>query len=96
MYYWFDWGDGTNTGWIGPYQSGETCNASHSWEKKGDYVIKVKARDRCYAESNWTTLSISMPKDKLINRPFLRFINNHQNLLPFLQKLLMLLDSLKS
>ena len=30
IYYLFDWGDGTDSGWIGPYDSGQTGKASHT------------------------------------------------------------------
>ena len=50
IYYWFNWGDGTNSGWVGPYASGSTCSASHSWSNYGTYNIKVKAKDVYGAE----------------------------------------------
>lgn len=79
VYFWFDWGDGTNTGWLGPCSSGDDCEASHSWNTKGDYTIKVKARDRCFAESNWETLQVSMPKGKLITSSYSFLENLIQN-----------------
>ncbi len=39
--YWFDWGDGTNSGWVGPYSSGKKCEASHVLTAWGIYTIKV-------------------------------------------------------
>ncbi len=36
VYYWFDWDDGTNTGWLGPLPPGATIHANHSWSTKGD------------------------------------------------------------
>ncbi len=76
VFYWFDWGDGTNSGWIGPYISGDACDASHSWNKEGNYIIKVKVRDRCFTESDWTSLKISMPKNKnkFLNMPLFNFL----------------------
>jgi len=63
LYYRFDWGDGTDSGWQGPFLSGEKAEISHSWEEKGVYEIKVKAMDMYGAESDWSdSLSISMPK----------------------------------
>jgi len=53
IYYLVDWGDGTNSGWLGPYASGVTVNASHMWTKGGDYEIRVKAHDG-RRESNWS------------------------------------------
>jgi len=45
--YWFDWGDGTNTGWT-------ESTASHMWTTEGSYSIKVKARDTFNLESGWS------------------------------------------
>jgi hypothetical protein len=65
VYYYINWGDGKNSGWIGPYNSGETAKVSHIWDKKGNYQIKVKARDINLFESDWSDpLSVSMPKAK--------------------------------
>jgi len=74
IYYWFDWDDGSNSGWIGLYDSGQIVAASHEWTSQGSYQIKVKAKDVNGAESHWSDpLSISMPKSKLYNdRPFLQ------------------------
>lgn len=44
QYFW-DWGDGTNSGWYGSCESSETCEASHSYEFSGTYKVRVKARD---------------------------------------------------
>ncbi|MEA2054745.1 MAG: PKD domain-containing protein [Candidatus Thermoplasmatota archaeon] len=63
IYYWFDWGDGINSGWLGPYDSGQSVNASHTWSEKGTYGIKVKAKDVNGVESEWSdSLAVSMPK----------------------------------
>jgi len=62
IYYLFDWGDGNNSGWLGPYDSNQLCTASHNWTKKGNYEIKVKAKDIFGLESNWSdSLPIKMP-----------------------------------
>jgi hypothetical protein len=50
IYYWFDWDDGNNSGWLGPYSSNETCTASYSWSNTGNYQVKVKAKDEHGAE----------------------------------------------
>ena len=65
LFYLFDWGDGTQSEWIGPVNSGENVTASHKWTSKGDYNIKVKARDIFGAETNWSPpYSISIPRSK--------------------------------
>jgi uncharacterized repeat protein (TIGR01451 family) len=67
-----DWGDGTDSGWIGPYESGEIISVKHTYSSKGSYQVKVKARDYYGEESEWSdSLSVSMPRSRLINNPFL-------------------------
>ncbi|MEA2054463.1 MAG: hypothetical protein U9O96_05035 [Candidatus Thermoplasmatota archaeon] len=62
VYYLFDWADGTTSGWLGPYDSGQTVNASHTWSETDNYSIKVKAKDTNGAESEWSDpLVVSMP-----------------------------------
>jgi hypothetical protein len=67
VYYLFDWGDGTNSGWQGPYDSGSECNISHFWDEKGYYEVIVKAKDENGFESDWSdSLIVTMPKNKII------------------------------
>jgi hypothetical protein len=67
IYYLFDWGDGTNSGWLGLYESGEPVEASHKWDEQGNYQIRVKAKDIYDHESGWSdALSVSMPKNRFI------------------------------
>jgi len=53
LYGFWNWGDG-NTGWLGPYDNGQTINISHAWSKPGNYTIRVKFKDIWGAESNWS------------------------------------------
>jgi hypothetical protein len=79
VFYFIDWGDETNSSWVGPYPSNENVILDHTFTKKGSYTITVKAKDIYYAESDWGTLQVSMPKTssytvviKLLERfPFL-------------------------
>jgi hypothetical protein len=48
--------------WTDYYPSGLKINESWTWSEKGDYLIKVKAKDIFGAESDWSTLTISMPR----------------------------------
>ncbi len=68
IYYYIDWGDDSNSSWLGPYKSGEEIEIEHSWDQQGSYTIRVKARDVHGAESNWATLKISIPYDKRLNQ----------------------------
>jgi len=53
-YFFIDWGDNTTNGWIGPYNSGGTITATHTWSESGTYKIQVKTKDTYGAESNWS------------------------------------------
>jgi outer membrane protein assembly factor BamB len=59
--YYVDWGDGSNTDWLGPFNSGYELTVNHTWNKRGTYTIKAKAMDNYSAESGWGTLSVTMP-----------------------------------
>jgi len=65
VYYWWEWDDGTQSSWDGPYDSGAQCQVSHKWTKNGTYSVKVKVKDVHGVESEWSEpLSISMPRNK--------------------------------
>jgi PKD repeat protein len=86
----FDWGDNTNSGWLGPYTTGETCQAKHTWAEKDYYNIKVKAKDIYGKESSWSDpLPITMPN---IYNPMLQFLERllerFPNAFPVLRQLL--------
>ncbi|RKX98263.1 MAG: hypothetical protein DRP55_08335 [Spirochaetes bacterium] len=53
VYYLFDWGDGSDSGWRGPYTSLTTAFATHLWSSPGTYYVKVKAKDEQGAVSRW-------------------------------------------
>lgn len=61
--YYFDWGDGTNTGWLPAVPSGTIQHQSHVWSTKGTYIISAKARDTSLAESPTATLNVKVPFD---------------------------------
>jgi hypothetical protein len=58
VYYFIDWGDGTISGWFGPYLSGEEVTQSHTWSVKGTYLVKAKAKDIYNQEGPWGTIQI--------------------------------------
>ncbi len=71
IYYFFDWGDGTNSGWFGPHLSGEIVEASHIWSEQDNYEIKTIAQDINGTKSVWSDpLLVSMPKNKPFNFNF--------------------------
>jgi len=92
IYYMFDWDDGTSTGWIGPFDSGQSVTVSHLWTSVGSYSVKVKAKDTKGYESTWSEpLPIFMPKNKqyqiIIN--IKSIIENYPILKQILQEILM-------
>jgi hypothetical protein len=77
LYYLFSWGDNQNSGWIGPYDSTENVQASHTWTEAGNYEIKVKAKDQHGVQSQWSdTLNVNVTKGKI----------KREIILPFFQK----------
>ena len=88
IYYLFDWDDGFDSGWIGPYASGEIAEASHVWTEQGNYEIRVKAKDEHGVQSDWSDpLPIIMPKNRAtnFNSLFLRVLQNHPQMFPILR-----------
>lgn len=72
LFYYIDWGDGTNTGWsITSYSSGEPLSQSHKYSSKGTYLIKAKAKDSSGAESDWGELSVTMPYSYNMPSPYI-------------------------
>ena len=60
VYYYVDWGDGTNSGWVGPFPSGMMVTLNHTWSGQGTYTIKAKAKDTHNLESSWTPLVMTI------------------------------------
>ena len=54
IYYLFDWGDETSSEWLGPFNSEDTCAASHAWAEPDTYYVKVKAKDTWDQETDWS------------------------------------------
>jgi hypothetical protein len=90
LYYLWDWGDGNISEWIGPYNSGEECNASHIWSEKGNYDIKVKAKNINNAVSEWSDpLPIIMPYSYQPIHQFLELLfQRFPNAFPLLRQMM--------
>lgn len=89
VYYYVDWGDNNNSGWVGPFASGAEATATHMWSTKGTYVIKAKAKDIYGAESAWGTLQVTMPRPRIVNTPFLtKLFERFPNAFPILRQLI--------
>jgi len=78
VWYFIDWGDGGDSGWLGPYSSGVGVTESHTWSSEADYNVRAKAKNENDIESDWSTVIFSAPKIKLFRWSFLerfQFIN---------------------
>jgi len=64
IYLYVDWDDESNSGWLGPYDSGQEVTLSHKWSQKGTYTIKSKSKDPYDAESNWSEFEITIPRTR--------------------------------
>jgi len=74
LYYKWSFGDETFSEWLGPYASGEEVTVVNNWSKRGNYEVRVKARDEHLSESDWSDplpLKMSIvPRILLIERIF--------------------------
>jgi hypothetical protein len=91
VYYYIDWGDKSNSGWIGPYQPKGEITKAHSWIVSGTHQVKVKAKDIYNTESGWGTLDVTMPKGMVPSfflEIFGRILERFPHAFPFLRQLL--------
>lgn len=65
VYYKWSWGDGTTSEWLGPFPSNTIHTVTYSWDEKGTYEIRVKAKDILNAESDWSEpFAVTMPRNR--------------------------------
>jgi hypothetical protein len=65
VYYYVDWGDGSNTGWDGPHASGSGETFTHTYTTEEGFTIRAKAKSEEGAESGWAEYSFSTPRNKI-------------------------------
>jgi hypothetical protein len=86
--YYIEWGDGDITPWTEFRPSGDPgYTESHSWATKGTYIIQAKAVDINGAESDWGSLEVTIPKNRVIKNPFLNILKQHPILYRLLQRI---------
>ncbi len=89
VYYKWSWGDGAESEWIGPYDSGIECGASHVWAFGGGIYIKVKAKDSHGAETNWSEPTpYTIQKDIIRNKILELMFDRYPNAFPILRHLM--------
>jgi hypothetical protein len=92
--YFVDWGDGSPIEIVIPTpqnpDNGNEAKASHKWDKRGRYRIRARTEDAFGALSPWSDpYPVTMPRNRAINTPFQRFLQQHLNLFPILKILLL-------
>ena len=89
VFYHVKWGDSIHPQVYGPYPSGKEVVLNHTWHISGTFRIKAKARDVYGGESDWTTLTVTMPCS--YNKPVLPFLEwlfeRFPNAFPLLRQL---------
>ena len=80
-----NWSDDTEEVVVGPYESGEEIILSHSWDEKSQYIIRAKAIDRYGDESDWGSLTVTMPRNIIVNNSFFRLLEHFSQILHILK-----------
>lgn len=75
VYYQWDIGTNEPLEWMGPFASNEACLLNHTWNEKGKYHVRVRAKDETGYYSAWSDpLEVSMPYSKQDQKMVLRMI----------------------
>jgi|GEM_PF-1439514 len=69
LFCFWDWDDGNVSGWLGPFASGQTICASHSWTEPGVYCIRLKLKDTYGMESESDPFCITIVDNHPPNKP---------------------------
>jgi len=70
VYYFIDWGDGTDSGWLGPFNSGTPTTAQKSWNTTSTYTVQARAKDINQITSEWSDpIYVSIINDQPPNTP---------------------------
>jgi hypothetical protein len=59
LYYMFDWGNGEDSGWLGPNASGTTIEAKYTYPEIGVFEVRAKAKDINHVPSDdWSDIIV--------------------------------------
>jgi hypothetical protein len=73
--YFIKWGEGNITDWTTFQSSGTEYSENYKWNEIGDYTIEAKAKDVYGAESDWSQLTVNMPRNlEISNLLLIRFL----------------------
>lgn len=92
VYYNILWGDGHVEIWKGPYASGVDADISHTYSREGTFTIEAVAKDTNGLESNMTSFTVTIPKNKHASNTFFQqLLQRFTNTIPIIQYILKLL-----
>ncbi len=97
LFYMFSWGDGTTSDWVGEYTPGNSCTLCHTYNEKGDYSVRAKAKDAVTGlESGWSPpSSLTVPKSTSSSSEATCFLSDTKVLVVDSQTLEIILKSIK-
>jgi parallel beta-helix repeat protein len=85
IFYLVDWGDGTTSGWLGPFPQCIPIDVYHNF-RRGTYIVRVKVKDIYGHESEWSdNLEVVIPRTRVTTFAWYQQIIE---IFPILEKLL--------
>ena len=86
--YIIDWDDNSGIETIGgSFTSEGEITVGHTWFEKGTYTLRAKAKDIYGAESEFGTLTVTIPRNKVVqNSQLLKYIDYHSKVFQLLRK----------
>ena len=89
VFYLWDWGDGTTSNWLGPYESNETVTISHDWAEEGNFKVKVQAKDIYDFESEWSdSTQVRLLKSRVVHGYYMNMLERFIFVLQFIKLLI--------
>lgn len=89
IYLWIEWFPGCpGILWEGPFDSGVDVVIPYTYTQQGTFTISAVPKDIYDDVGPAGTHIVTMPRSKVLNMPFLRFLNSHPNLFPIIRNLL--------
>jgi hypothetical protein len=90
IFFFVDWGDG-NVEYTKLYPSGSKIEISHTWNEVNTFLVKAKAIDINGAESDWETLEVYIPRQKIFPRSYVSSLLDNLFGIPIFKSLFYLL-----
>jgi hypothetical protein len=88
IYLWIEWFPGCpGIFWEGPFDSGVDVVIPYTYTQQGTFTITAIPKDIWDVQGPAGQHIVTMPRSKVFNMPFLRFLNNHQNLFPVIRQI---------